>query len=173
VKKGIAILLVTILVIDLSSCVTYKQLSTQQDFEIYQDKKQVQVLEIHSKKDSIVVFNEKFPGKLANKQVYGLPQIQFPYSMSDSIIFTSSKNKTAYIKNNGTHYLIISQDKSGFMCLVPDTIRTPFSDVTLMNVKRKDPLKSTLLIVGLTAVFIGISVYIVSSSINDLGWGGY
>ncbi len=35
-KKGIAILLVAILVFDLTSCSSYKQLSTQQDFEIYQ-----------------------------------------------------------------------------------------------------------------------------------------
>jgi hypothetical protein len=160
VKKGIAILLVTILVIDLSSCVTYKQLSTQQDFEIYQDKKQVQVLEIHSKKDSIVVFNEKFPGKLANKQVNGLRQVQFPYNTSDSIIFTAQNQNAAFIRSQGVLYKIVSQDKSGYICISPDTIRTPFSEVTQMNVKMKDPEKTTILVLGLSAIVIGISVYL-------------
>jgi hypothetical protein len=172
-KKGIATLLIVILVIDLTSCTSYKQLTTRQDFEIYQEKKQVQVLEIHSKKDSIIVFNEKFPGKMENKQVYGIRQRQFPYDAADSIVFAAQDQNAAYIRYNGVHYRVVSQDKSGFVCISPDTIRTPFSDVTLMNIKMKDPLKSGLLIGGLSVVFIGISVYLLSSGINDYGFGGY
>jgi hypothetical protein len=168
-KKGIAILLITILVIDLTSCNSYKQLTTQQDFEIYQEKKQVQILEIHSKKDSIIVFNEKFPGKMENKQVYGIQQKRFPYNASDSIIFTGQDHNATYIRNNGVLYKVISQDKSGFICISPDTIRTSFSDVTLMNIKKKDPIKSTLLIVGISAVFIGITVYLVGTNLTING----
>jgi hypothetical protein len=159
-KKGIAILLLAVMVFDLTSCTSYKQLSTQQDFEIYQDKKQVQVLEIHSKQDSIVVFNEKFPGKLANKQVNGLRQVQFPYNTSDSIIFTAQNQNAAFIRSQGVLYKIVSQDKSGFICISPDTIRTPFSEVTQMKVKMKDPEKTTILVFGLSAIVIGISVYL-------------
>jgi len=165
-KKGIAILLITILVFDLVSCNSYKQLSTQEEFEIHQKNDHIQVFEIHSRQDSIIVFNEYFPGKLANNQVYGLPQIHFPFSMSDSIRFITPEKKTAYIQHNGIRYKIISQNESGFICVSPDTIRTSFSDITQMNVKKKDPLKSTLLIVGLSAAVTALAIYIVGSNFD-------
>jgi hypothetical protein len=172
-KKGIAILLITVLVIDLTSCTSYKQLSTRQDFEFYQNNDHIQVLEIRSKKDSIIVFNEKFPGKLENKQVYGIRQKQFPYNAADSIIFTAQDQNAAYIRNNRVHYKIISHDKSGFTCISSDTIRMSFSDITQMNVKKIDPLKTTLLIVGLSALIIGKSVYLLSTDLTiNGGLGG-
>jgi len=171
-KKSIAILLLAILLLDLISCSSYKQLSTQQDFEVYQAKDHIKVLEIHSKKDSLISFSEKYPGKLANKQVYGLRQVQFPYNTSDSIIFTSQNKNAAYIRSQGVLYKIVSQDKSGFICISPDTIRTPFSEVTQMKVKKRDPGKSAILIVGVSAIFIGITYYLVNSSIQITGLGG-
>lgn len=167
-KKVIAILLVAILVIDLTSCTSYKQLSTQEDFDIYQNKHHIQVLEVHSKKDSIIAFNEKFPAKMENRQVYGLKQMQFPYNTSDSIIFSAQDQKAAYILDHGVLYKIVSRDKSGFICIAPDTIRTPFSDVTFMTIKKKDPVKSTLLLVGISSVVIVIvGLFLQSSTILD------
>jgi hypothetical protein len=160
-KKGIAILLLAVMVFDFTSCTTYKQLSAQQDFEIYQARDHVQVLNIHSKRDSIITFNEKFPGKLANKQVYGLRQMRFPYTTSDSIIFKAQNQNAAFIRSKGVLYKIMSQDKSGFICISSDTIRTPFSEVTQMNVKMKDPGKTTILVLGLSAIVIVTSFYLI------------
>lgn len=162
-KKGIAILMVTILVIDLPSCTSYKQLSTQEDFETYQAMSQIQVLEVHSKKDSIIAFNEKFPGKMADRQVFGLRQMQFPFSTSDSIVFGANDQKAAYVLSNGILYKIVTQDKSGFICISPDTTRTPFSDVTFMKIQKKDPVKSALLVVGLSAALIVVISVLIQS----------
>jgi hypothetical protein len=172
-KKGIAFLLIAILVIDLTSCTSYKQLSTLQDFESYQKKGNINVLDFHSKKDSIIKFNEKFPGKMANDQVYGIRQMHFPYSSSDSIVFTAQAQNAAFIIHRDVLYKIISQDKTGFICISPDTIRVPFSEVGLMKVEKKDPLKSFLLITGVSVTFTVLLVYIVDSEINDIGFGGY
>jgi hypothetical protein len=168
-KKGIAILLIAILVTDLTSCTSYRQLSTQEDYEIYQKNDHIQVLEIHSTKDSVIRFSEKYPGKMTNRQVYGLKQVHFPYNLSDSIIFTSKDKNAAFILDKNILYKIISQDKSGFICISPDTVRTPFSEVSLMKIKKIDPLKTTLLIMGISGVIVGISVYIVSISMFDIG----
>lgn len=171
-KKGIAILLLAITVFDLTSCTSYKQLSTLRDFEIYQARDHIQVLEIHSKKDSIISFNEKYPGKLANNKVYGLKQMRFPFNATNSLIFTAKNQNAAFIRSNGVLYKIVSQDKSGFICISPDTIRTPFSEVTQMNVRKRDPVKSAILIVGLSGIFVGILVYLIDSSISTMGLGG-
>jgi hypothetical protein len=163
-KKGIAFLLITVLLIDLTSCSSYRLLSTEQDFETYESLDHIQILDIQSRQDGIIVFNEKFPGKMEYNEVHGLQQMHFPYSISNSIIFNMQEAKAEFIMNNGIRYRIISQDKSGFLCISTDTIRTPFSDIEQMNVKEKDPLKTTLLIMGLSAVFIGITGYLIGSN---------
>lgn len=165
-KKGIAILLVAILVIDLASCTSYKQLSTQEEFKMYQDNNHILVLEIHSKKDSLISFNEKYPGKMANNQVYGLKQKLFSFNASDSIIFTSQDQNAVYIKNNGILYKVVSQDKSGFYCISPDTVRIPYSEATMMKIKKHDPAKSAILIAGSSAAFVIIVVLFIKTSVT-------
>jgi preprotein translocase subunit Sss1 len=163
-KKNIAMVLITALVIDLTACSSYRQFSTGQDFESAESLDEVEVLEIQSRPDGIIVFNEKFPGKIENERVYGFQQMHFPYSASNSIIFNKYDSKPAYIMNNGVRYRIISQDRSGFICLSQDTIRTSFSDIEQMTVKEKDPLKTTFLIMGLSSFFVGMIGYLISSN---------
>lgn len=163
-KKGIAILLVAILVLDLTSCISYQQLSTQQDFEAYEIMDHIQVLDIHSRTDGIIEFNEKYPGKMEDKQVYGFEERHFPYNSSNSIIYNAKEAKATYLMNNGIRYKIISQDKSGFVCIATDTTRTPYSDIALISVKKNDPLKTSLLIIGVSTILLGITGYLIGSN---------
>lgn len=163
-KKSIAMGLITVLVIDMTACSSYRQLSTGQDFEIAGNLDDIEVLTIQSRIDGIIVFNEKFPAKIENEQVYGFQQMHIPYSASNSIIFESRDEKPVYIVNKGTQYIIVSQNRSGFICICQDTLWTPFSDIMSMTVKEKDPLKTTLLIMGLSSAFISMIGYLVGSN---------
>lgn len=163
-KKVIAMLLITDLVIELTSCSTYRQLSDERDFKSYQSIDDIQVLDLHSRLDGKIVFNEKFPGKIENEHVFGFQQRHFPYSASNSIIFNTRELKPIFIENKGIQYRILSQDKTGFICVSLDTIRTPISEIVEMKLKQKDPLKTSLLIAGLSSVFIGMLAYLIGSN---------
>jgi hypothetical protein len=163
-RKGLAIELIIILVIDLTSCSSYREFSAEQDFENHENADDILVLGIRSRIDGLIVFNEKYPGKIENGQVIGLPQIQLPYSASNSIIYEKRDAFPAYILNNGIRYKFVSQNRSGFICVSRDTIRIPFSEIDQVNVKEKDPLKTTILIMGLSSVFMGMIVYLISSN---------
>lgn len=162
-KKGIAMVLITALVIEMTGCSSYRQLSTGQDYEMFENLNDIEVLDLESRLDGIIVFHEKFPGKIENEQVYGFQQMHLPYSASNSIVFNTQDANPVYIINNGIQYKIISQNRSGFICVSEDTIRTPFSDIIQMTVREKDPLKTTLLIMGLSSVFIGMMAYLIGS----------
>lgn len=161
-KKGIAFLLIPVLIINLTSCTSYMLLSSWQDFETYENE-DVQVLGVQTSLDGLIEFNEKFPGRIENRQVCGLRQMHFPYGPSNTLVFNNKEAETGFIMNNGFMYKIISQNKTGFTCIAMDTIRTPFSDITRMNVIKKDPLKTTLLMFGLSTIVIGAMGYLISS----------
>jgi hypothetical protein len=162
-KKGIAIFLIPVLIIDLTSCTRYMVLSTGQDFESYNNEDEVQVLGITSNQDGFIEFNEDYPGKIDSRHVVGLRQIHFPYSPSNTLIFNTKDPGGGFIMNNGSMYRIISQNRSGFTCLAVDTTRIPFSDITQINVVKKDPMKTTLLVFVLSTIVIGITGYLISS----------
>jgi hypothetical protein len=170
-KKGIAIALIVILVMDLTSCSSYRQFSAYPDFESYENSDDILVLNIRSRIDGLIIFNEKYPGKIVDGQVIGLPQIHLPYNASNSIIYTRRDANPAYIINTGKQYKIISQNRSGFICVSADTVRTPFSEIEQINVKQKDPLKTTLFVMGLSSLFVGVMAYLIGSNFAIYTYG--
>jgi hypothetical protein len=162
-RKDLAIELIIILVIDLASCSTYREFTAEEDFENHENGDDILVLGIRSRIDGLILFNEKYPGKIENGQVTGLPQKHLPYSATNSIIYDKRDAIPAYILNNGIRYKIVTQNRSGFICVSSDTVRIPFSEIDQVNVKEKDSLKTTLMVMGLSSVLMVMIGYLISS----------
>jgi len=168
-KKSISYLLITILVIDLSSCSSYKLISGQENYRLYQDKKSIDVIDVYSRPDSLIVFNEKYPGKLTNNQVSGLPETRLPFTGLDSVVFNWPERNVAYIISKGVRYKIITQDPAGFIGVGGDTARIPYSEIVHMKIKKKDPVKTTLFFAGAGAAITGVILLVVAATMNEMG----
>jgi predicted PilT family ATPase len=173
-KKVLVFITITILLIVLISCHAYIEISGQQDYEVYQDKNQVGVLDLTTNQNKTIYFDESVPGKMSNGEVIGFPQVRMR-SKADSIIYKNKKHVAQYVWKNGKKHEIIHQDEFGLTCTETDTTRIPFSEVKEMHVKKFETGKTVLLAAGLTggvAGIIALVTYMAFSNWNmDLdGW---
>jgi hypothetical protein len=160
-RKTIAIILIAILLMDLTSCHAYLDITEQKDYQSFQDKKNVKVLKLRTKQYKTLYFSEKFPGKISNGEVIGPHHVLLKYFEPDSIIYKNSSAQilipeAQYALKNGTKYEIILQDYEMLICLSSETTRIPLSEITQMHIKENYPEKSVLLAVGIVGVGIGI-----------------
>jgi hypothetical protein len=151
-KKSITYIAVIILLMELTSCYTYRDLSNQQDYEKLQNKRSVRVLEVLTEQDITISFTEEFPGKMSNGKV-GVGQAFLPYNKDYSILL--GDNKTKYINKNDVRYEIISQDTNGFYCLISDI---PFSEIKQMQIKKISSGKTILCGLGVGLGVVGITI---------------
>jgi hypothetical protein len=133
-KRVIAFFTLVSFIIFNTSCYSYKTLSSQKEYCKYTGNKKVHVLYVQTKQGYKIEFNEKFPGIISEKVVVGLPQLRLPFGGQDSIIFLNKK--IGAICKNGINYELITQDKLGYICHSPDTIKIPLSDIGQLHFKK-------------------------------------
>jgi hypothetical protein len=175
VKKIIAFILISIMLIDLTSCHSYLDITEQKDYESFQDKKFVNVLSVRTKQYKTIYFSEKFPGKISNGEVIGLRHVLLKSFEPDSIIYKNSSAqvvipKAQYALKNGTKYEIILQDYDMLICLASDTTRIPVSEITQMHIKENHPEKAVLLAVGIVGAGIGLVFLIAYLTAPDISF---
>jgi hypothetical protein len=162
-KKIFALILVVILLMDLTSCHAYIDLTGQEDYKAYQDKKNVYVIDLETNQDSTINFGESFRGKIINGEVISIHfhQVILPYAKTDTINTIMYENSEAkYIHRNGNIYKIIEQKKNGYTVIATDTIRIPFSEIKKMHIKENYPGKSALLGLGIVGISFGLVILI-------------
>jgi hypothetical protein len=165
-KKIIALILVIILLMDLTSCHSYTYISKIQDFETYQNKEHVYAMDLITRRDSTVYFSSGFPGRLSNNEVKGPRQVLLQYFEPDSVHF-NEKHKISYVIKDSIRYKIINRNDTILVCQVSDTIHIPFSEIRQIHIKQVDTAKTTLGIFGIAGVYaailIGVFTYIFSN----------
>jgi hypothetical protein len=172
-RKIIAVILIVIFLMNLTSCHSYLDITEQKDYESFQDKKFVKVLSISTKQYKTIYFSEKFPGKISNGEVIGLHHVLLKSFEPDSIIYRRSSSqvvipKAQFALKNGIKYEIILQDYNMLICLASDTTRIPLSEIRQMHIKENHPEKSVLLAVGIVGVGIGIVFLIAYLTAPDI-----
>jgi hypothetical protein len=168
-KKGIVYPAIIILLIVLSSCNAYIDISGQKEYEAYQDKYTVGVLELTTNHYKTIRFNKGLPGKISNSEVIGVSKVKaiFKPGATDSIIFQNTKPVPQYVWKNGKKYKIIHRDELGFTCTRIDTTRIPFSEIKQMHIKKFETGKTVLLAGGIAGGLVGL-VYLIAYLTFDI-----
>jgi hypothetical protein len=167
-KKIIALILVIILLLDLSSCHSYTYISSVQDYKTYQDKEHVYAIDLITNKDSMVYFSSSFPGKLSNSEVTGPRHVLLRNFKPDSVVYDKSKLHISYAFKHNYKYSVRYWNDSAFVCIKADTIRIHFSDIKQMHVKKSDPGKTAVLILGLAGGVIPLFIWLANMAINSM-----
>jgi hypothetical protein len=158
-KKKIALILIVILLIDLTSCHSYVYISNKQDYETFQDKNHVYVLDLITTSDSAIYFSSSFPGKLSNKEVKGPRHILLENFNSDSIHF--NKNQIiSYVIKDSIRYKVINRNDTILVYLLSDTTRIPFSEIKQMHIKKIDEGKTGALLF-ISAGALAVAIYLI------------
>lgn len=175
-KKAIAIFTIVSFLIDITSCFSYKTLTSQEEYSKYSGNKRVHVLYIKTKQYNVIEFNKHYPGKISETCVVGLPQLRLQVGEMDSIHFYGERdsviideNKFKSIWKNGVDYEVIKQNKLDFICHASDTIQIPLSDIKQLRFKKINAAKTIGLVVGIPAVIIVGMWLIVIISLNNIG----
>jgi hypothetical protein len=157
-KKVLVFTTITIILIKLTSCHAYLDISSQKEYEAYQDKSHIYVLHLKTNQDSTIYFSESFPGKMSEGEVVvvSLSEIQMKYNITDSIIFKNHKPVPRYFWKNGTKYQIIERDNFFVTGVASDTMRFPFSEIKQMHIKKINTGKTVALIIGCSVAGAGL-----------------
>ena len=168
-KKGMAFSAIIVLLIVLQSCNAYIDISGQKEYEAYQDKNNIVVLELTTDHYKTIHFNKGFPGKISNGEVMGVSKVKakFKPEATDSVIFQNTKPVPQFVWKNGKKYKIIHQDEVGLTCTRTDTTRIPFSEIKQMHIKKFETGKTVLLAAGITGGVVGL-IYLIAYLTFDL-----
>ncbi len=172
-KNRIVLIICILVLLEITSCQSYMDLTSPQEFATYQDKSNVQVLQVQTNQYSIINFSEKFAGRISNAEVIGIRQVLLDKSKYDSLIYKSKGTSLTpiYAIKDNVSYKIVNQDYKNLVCFTSDTIRIPFSDITQMHIKETDYVKSLLLFGGVAACAAGL-IYLIAINITfDLDIG--
>ena len=175
-KKRLVYPAIFILLIVLQSCIAYVDITGQKEYEAYQDKFNIRVLELTTNHYKTIYFNKSLPGKISNGEVTGVLKVKtiFKPGAIDSMIFQNTKPVPQYVWKNGKKYKIIRRDEFGFTCTRTDSVRIPFSEIKQMHVKKFEPGKTVLLAGGIAGGVFGIICLIVyltfDLNIDLQGW---
>ena len=162
-KKGLVYLAIMVLLIVLPSCHAYIDISGQKEYEAYQDKYTIGVLELTTNHYKTIRFNEHYPGKMSNGEVTGVLKVKtiFKPDATDSIIFLNTKPVPLYVWKNGKKYKVIHRDEFGLTCTRTDTTRIPFSEIKQMHIKKFETGKTVLLAGGIAGGLVGL-IYLIA-----------
>jgi hypothetical protein len=157
-KKAIAFFASILLMMALTSCHAYMDISGQKEYEAWQDKSHTWVLHLKTNQDSTIDFLYSFPGKMSNGEVVviNLLKAQIKHGEADSIVFYNHRAVPRYFWKDGTRYKIVDQDHYYLTGVVSDTLRIPFSEIKQMNIKKIDTGKTVLLIIGSSIGGVGV-----------------
>lgn len=157
-RKIIAALLIVIIVMNLTSCHSYVYVSNKQDYESFQNKKHVYVMDLVTNKDSMVYFSFSFPGTLSNNEVKGPKLVLLSDFKPDAFQFKTFKKISFAFKNDITYKVIYRNDS--IWVLTSEVTRIPFSEIKQMHIKKFEPAKTSLMVIGLAGVAAGLSYLI-------------
>jgi hypothetical protein len=172
-KKTIALILVVIFLMDLTSCHSYTLISSVQDYKANQDKELVYALDLITNKDSMVYFSSSFPGKLSNSEVTGLRHVLLRNFESDSVIYNKSKKQVKYALKNDIKYIVIYQNDTSLVCIASDTTRIPFSEIKQIHIKKIDSGSTVGLILAAGGALALVIYLIVVNLTFDVDMGGW
>jgi hypothetical protein len=171
VKKVIEIFAVSCFLINITSCFSYKTLTSQEEFSKYSGNKKIDVLYVRTKQDSIIEF-KNCRGKIFETDVAAIIplKLRFKYGDEDSIIFSHKvpntidsiiviNRKIKSIWKNGINYKVIKKNKLGYICNASDTIKIPLSDIEELRFRKYKKTETTLLMLGTGGVVIGICIW--------------
>ncbi len=156
----------------LTSCHAYVDVMGQKDYEKFQAKKHVYVLNILTNEDSIIYFSRKMPGIMTNEEVKGAYQILLQDFKPDSVKFKGNFRKPIieYAIKNGVSYRVLDEDSHKLVYNTTDTTRIPFSDIRQMHVIKPDPVATVILTLGIAAGNIGLYYMVLSELDFSGGW---
>jgi hypothetical protein len=167
-KKIFALILVIIILMNLTACHSYTYISSMQDYKAYQDKEHVYAIDLITNKDSMVYFSSSFPGKLSNSEVSGPRHVLLRNFKPDSVVYNKSKLLISYAFKHKYKYSVRYLNDSAFVCIKADTIRILYSDIKQMHVKKSDPGKTVILILGLAGGAIPLFIWLANMAINTI-----
>lgn len=153
-RKIIAAILIVIILMNLTSCQSYVYVSNKQDYESFQNKKHVYVMDLVTNKDSTVYFSFSFPGTLSNNEVKGPKLVLLSDFKPDAFLFKTYK-KISFAFKNDIKYKVIYRNDSIWV-LTSGTTRIPFSEIKNMHIKKIDRGKTFALIFTSAGVLAGV-----------------
>jgi hypothetical protein len=176
-KKVIAIFTVFSFLIYITSCYSYKTLTSQKEYSKYSGNEKIDVLNVQTKQGNKIEFIEKYPGRISEKGVVGLPQLRLQYGTVDSFTISGKSDKAEFIWKNGINYEVITQDKLDFICHASDTIHIPLSDIEKLDFKRFSKGKTIGLVSGIAGGAMMIIVVLAVMGLSNpfsgtnINWG--
>lgn len=152
----------------LTSCNAYFNASTPSEFIDAADKKNVDVMKIHTSTDGLVYFSNKYPGKMLDGEISGVKQIPLKLFETDSVVYRVKRMKEIpiYAYSNGRKYDIFKNNDVDLV-YTSTLIHVPVSEVSNMELK-KDGKRSAVLS-GLVVGIAALSVYIISNMSINVG----
>jgi hypothetical protein len=165
-KKLIYITTISFLLINLASCYISKALTNPEEFtqclkkknDCYSINKNIKVLCVITKEKDTLFFSKKYPCRIDENYIVGLPQIIFPFSVKfDSISFQKNYLKTMW--KDGSQYSFINIDESGFLCCKMDTLNIPLAEVEKAYIAQSKNGATAVLAIGSagTVAFVTIA----------------
>ena len=175
-KKALSAVTVFILLIQLTSCHAYMDISEQKEYELFQGKNHVYVLSAHTSQAGTIYFSEKVPGKLSGGEVTGIPQVLLHTFRSDSVVYKGKgyHPMPKYAMKDGVRYNVIVHDSIVLVNNTSEITHIPFSEITQMHLKTFKPVSTAILIAGLSGGATALLIVFISNSVGfsglNLGW---
>ncbi len=163
-KKVLAIFTLVSFLFYITSCYSYKTLTSQEEYSKYANNKWIHVRFVKTKQGNILEFHQFYPGRISETGVDGLPQLRLLPGEQDSSIFINYELKAIW--KNGINYELIKQDTLGYICHASDTIKIPFSDIEQLSFQKFEIGATLGIVSGIAFTIFLIYGVIVSSQIG-------
>lgn len=173
-KKILYISIISFLMISLTSCYTTKTLTNPEQYaqclrkknDCYVANKNIKVLSIITKEKDTIFFSKKYPSRITENYIVGMPMVILPDSIKfDSITYKKNSLKTMW--KDGTKYSFDRLGQSGFLCYKMDTLTIPLVEVAEVRVRHERKGATSALAIGSAATISIVTAFAIA--INQLG----
>ena len=148
----------------LTSCRAFVDVGSPQDFAYLQGNKQVFVLSARTHFNERVYFSERFPGRMAGNEIVGIHQDPVFQLDADTLVYRNKRNPApVYALKDGVRYDVVRQDNRNLLYNPYDLIHLPVWDFQQMHFKTSKAGNASILITGVSAGVVGVSIWVISS----------
>jgi hypothetical protein len=151
----------------LTSCNSYFRASAP-DLESFENKRQVDVMKIHTSTEGLVYFSSKYPGKLTDGEITGVKQVPLQFFSADSVAYKirGIKEIPVYAYADGKKLDVFKHNNLNLV-YTSTLINVPVAEVSNLELKKKGHRK--LIFSGLVVGMSALSVYIISNMTLNVG----
>ncbi|HLO59762.1 MAG TPA: hypothetical protein VK179_13525 [Bacteroidales bacterium] len=161
-------ILLGVMVMMISSCNMYMNVTKREDFKKYEDRRYARVILLETLKSDTVYFSEQFPGIMANEKVTGIRQSLLQNFNPDSIIFLKHESRPVidYIMKDGIKYAAIVENNRTLVFNPTEMTEVPFTDINMMYIRNSKPYLSNIILVTTAGATLGLALWVING-MND------